>query len=766
MTVTLFSGPSISTNFLSILVSCSFQRHASVHDHRALDHLSTMSSTELQRPSHPPTSKANAASPQLTSEDVELGPIQNGQAEPPNIPLEEDIMQCARLGALEHIQKMFQSGKYDAKYKDEDGITPLHWAAINNQYLVCKYLMEQGADVNVKGGESNATAAMWAAQRCHFYIVHLLLQNGADPLLTDGQGYNILHLATIDGNALLLILLLQQNIPVDIPDPQGHTSLMWAGYKGWSACVDLLLRWGANVNAADDNGYTPLHWALVKGSKPCLDKIIEYGADRFAKTNEGKTPAVCAEEMSTNRPYNRALADQGYDATGNVKTLPLNLHSLVRDRSKMSKFFFLYPFFIMPIGLYIITHFEIYIGGPVFLAVCLGLQYLAQRIASLGPPDYHVIHKTPYLAGIFAATLFWTGFDFLTSILPVTFSTSPFSSLVFALAFASTSYFYFTAMHSDPGYVPKQASRNQQRAVIEELFTLWKFDEDNFCVQCMVRKPLRSKHCRRCNRCVAKQDHHCPWIHNCVGNNNLRHFYIYILSLEVGIILYVRLVLSYLPLLPAPPEEAAAQCNILTPSICSFVLRDPWTVALTFWGCLQLVWVTMLIVVQSVQISKNQTTYENMKRHEHSSSPRLPVLPQHRHQITQGATSATTSLNDTAAAATRINPIPRRPDGCLTRWKKLIGLDAFLATASDASHGTLQPRNRNPFSRGCIGNCRDFWLDPAPLFGKRNNGEGYLGGEVVDYTRLYDVPLRLRGGGRGRGMVYESVADHDAEEEV
>ncbi|KAK4936156.1 palmitoyltransferase akr1 [Elasticomyces elasticus] len=721
-----------------------------------------MSSPASQKLSHPPTTKSNATSPQVTLEDVELAPMQNGQAEP-SLPLEEDIMQCARIGALEHIQKMIQSGKYDAKYKDEEGITPLHWAAINNQFAVCKYLLEQGADVNAKGGESNATAVMWASQRCHFYIVNLLLQNGADPLLTDGQGYNILHLATIDGNALLLILLLHQNIPVDIPDPQGHTSLMWAGYKGWPACVDLLLRWGANVKATDDNGYTPLHWALVKGSKPCLDKLLEYGADRFAKTNEGKTPNVCADEMNTKRAYMRSLSDHGYDASGNVKTLPLNLHNFIRDRSKMSKFFFFYPFVIMVIGLYIISHLNIFIGLPIFLVACLGMQYGAQRIALHGPLEYHTIHKTPYLAGIFAGTLFWVGFSYLTIVLSATLYSNFFSNIFFAVSYASTAYFYFQAMVEDPGWIPKLVSRNQQRAAIEELFSLWKFDEENFCVQCMVRKPLRSKHCRRCHRCVAKQDHHCPWIHNCVGNNNIRHFYIYILSLEVGIILYVRLVLSYLSLLPAPTDDAISQCHILGPSLCNFVLRDPWTVALTFWAVLQLVWVTMLIVVQTVQISKNQTTYENMKRHEHSHDHK-PLLPQHARPVTQGASAATTSLNDTAAASTRINPVPRRPDGFFTRWKKLLGLDAFLATASDASHGKLQSRNANPFTRGVIGNCKDFWCDPAPIFGKRENCKGYLGGEVVDYAHLYEVPLRLRRG--AGGMAYTSVATDDDHEEV
>lgn len=91
----------------------------------------------------------------------------------------------------------------------------------------------------------------------------------------------------------------------------------------------------------------------------------------------------------------------------------------------------------------------------------------------------------------------------------------------------------------------------------------------------------------------------------------------------------------------------------------------------------------------------------------------------------------------------------------------MLGIDVFFATATDASHGKLQDRG-NPFSRGIIGNCKDFWCDPAPLFGKRHNGDGYLGGEVVDYTKMYDKPIGIRS--RAGGMRYESVATDDADD--
>jgi palmitoyltransferase ZDHHC13/17 len=61
-------------------------------------------------------------------------------------------------------------------------------------------------------------------------------------------------------------------------------------------------------------------------------------------------------------------------------------------------------------------------------------------------------------------------------------------------------------MIQDPGFVPKPSTRRQQKAVIDELLESRQFDEQHFCTHCMIRRPLRSKHCKRCGRCVAKED--------------------------------------------------------------------------------------------------------------------------------------------------------------------------------------------------------------------------------------------------------------------
>ena len=71
-----------------------------------------------------PNGKASPAPPEVTGDSnmelEDVGPQED------KLPLHEDVMQLARVGEIVAIQKLFHEGKVDAKYRDKEGITPLH----------------------------------------------------------------------------------------------------------------------------------------------------------------------------------------------------------------------------------------------------------------------------------------------------------------------------------------------------------------------------------------------------------------------------------------------------------------------------------------------------------------------------------------------------------------------------------------------------------------------------------------------------------------
>lgn len=70
---------------------------------------------------------------------------------------------------------------------------------------------------------------------------------------------------------------------------------------------------------------------------------------------------------------------------------------------------------------------------------------------------------------------------------------------------------YIIAILKGPGNPPENHSLQTG---------LWR----RWCRKCALYKPPRAHHCKTCNRCVLKMDHHCPWTGNCVGHGNFPHF--------------------------------------------------------------------------------------------------------------------------------------------------------------------------------------------------------------------------------------------------
>jgi len=92
---------------------------------------------------------------------------------------------------------------------------------------------------------------------------------------------------------------------------------------------------------------------------------------------------------------------------------------------------------------------------------------------------------------------------------------------------------YFYAVTMDPGRVDE----TKMRLVVAEQLE-GGTAQTTMCQKCNKLRPPRAHHCKACDACVMLMDHHCPWINNCVGFFNRRHFLLFVFWVGVGILTF------------------------------------------------------------------------------------------------------------------------------------------------------------------------------------------------------------------------------------
>ena len=169
--------------------------------------------------------------------------------------------------------------------RDDEGRTPLYWAALEDHKALLEMLIEKGADVCAEN-EVGQTPLYASVQRnVDLEIIELLLKNGAGIK----ERWTPLHVAAAVGDKEAVESLLVED--GDRPelhafDKNGFTPLFLAVVKGHGEVVEILSSRGANVNCRDVRGDSPLHYAAMSGNQELISLLLARGADVTCVTVE------------------------------------------------------------------------------------------------------------------------------------------------------------------------------------------------------------------------------------------------------------------------------------------------------------------------------------------------------------------------------------------------------------------------------------------------------------------------------------------------
>ena len=158
--------------------------------------------------------------------------------------------------------------------------SPVADAAARGDRETVKALLKQAADVNAAQGDG-MTALHWAAINGDAELAQMLIFAGANVRATTRLGtYTPLYLASQQGHGTVIHALVKAGGDVKAGTPNGTTPLMVAAASGEVEAVRVLLDNGADANAKDGvRGQTPLMYAAASNRPAVIELLASKGAD-------------------------------------------------------------------------------------------------------------------------------------------------------------------------------------------------------------------------------------------------------------------------------------------------------------------------------------------------------------------------------------------------------------------------------------------------------------------------------------------------------
>ena len=226
----------------------------------------------------------------VSSEDTAATPPWEDAPHPLNV--------VAKFGDVSEVEAIFKRNPEAINTQDDEGMTPLAGAVVQERVDVVRFLLDNGADPNIpnKHGLTPLEHACGRDRTNALALAKLLLAKGALVNATNVAGFTIppLEWAISSDNTELVEFLLDHGADAKAKSDVGSTPLHTAADRGDLEIAEMLIAHGVDVNAKITGGTTPLHQAAWGGHEAMMKLLLSKGAEADAKRNDGLTPLINA----------------------------------------------------------------------------------------------------------------------------------------------------------------------------------------------------------------------------------------------------------------------------------------------------------------------------------------------------------------------------------------------------------------------------------------------------------------------------------------
>ncbi|XP_032076727.1 LOW QUALITY PROTEIN: ankyrin repeat domain-containing protein 26-like [Thamnophis elegans] len=185
------------------------------------------------------------------------------------------------LGELRHLLQ-----KQDINAKDRAGRTPLHFACANGYIDIVTFLVDNKCQLD-SCDEEKRSPLMEAVECQQEFCAIYLLEHGADPNLKDIDNNTALHFAASNSSVSLAKYLLEKKADIEAQNKDGCTPLIVAVAENNREMVEFLLQQNASVHATDKLGRIPLLISCSNKKRDITHLLLLHGSNVAHRDKSG-----------------------------------------------------------------------------------------------------------------------------------------------------------------------------------------------------------------------------------------------------------------------------------------------------------------------------------------------------------------------------------------------------------------------------------------------------------------------------------------------